>query len=199
MTTENKEVHFFPNEEWKELKLEHKTKFRYAISNFGRMISFTDEIKWGRLLKGSRVENYSSFNCSYLNGKKRVYVHLLIHKLVAIHFLPAPTTEQIYVMHIDRNRTNNIVSNLKWVTQDEMTKHNLKNPKFWEAHRQSIITKRNRGNGHKLNSTTVRLIKKKVLDPNRKTRMKLIAKQFGISEMQLYRIKSGENWGHIKI
>jgi hypothetical protein len=37
------------------------------------------------------------------------------------------------------------------------------------------------------------------MDPNRKTRLKLIAKQFGISEMQLYRIKSGENWGHIKV
>ena len=29
--------------------------------------------------------------------------------------------------------------------------------------------------------------------------MRIIAKQFGISEMQLYRIKSGENWGHVKI
>jgi hypothetical protein len=29
--------------------------------------------------------------------------------------------------------------------------------------------------------------------------LKMLAKQFGISEMQLYRIKSGENWGHVKI
>jgi hypothetical protein len=28
--------------------------------------------------------------------------------------------------------------------------------------------------------------------------MKQIAEHFGISEMQLYRIKSGENWGHVK-
>jgi hypothetical protein len=27
--------------------------------------------------------------------------------------------------------------------------------------------------------------------------MKMIAKQFGVSEMQLYRIKSGENWGWV--
>jgi len=27
--------------------------------------------------------------------------------------------------------------------------------------------------------------------------MKMIAKQFGISEMQLYRIKTGENWGSV--
>ena len=53
--------------------------------------------------------------------------------------------------------------------------------------------------GQKLNSTQVMLLKKKIFDPNRKTRLKILAKQFGISEMQLYRIKSGENWSHIKI
>jgi predicted DNA binding protein len=43
------------------------------------------------------------------------------------------------------------------------------------------------------------ILKKKLLDPNRKTRIKVLAKQFGVSEMQLYRIKSGENWGDIKV
>ena len=42
-------------------------------------------------------------------------------------------------------------------------------------------------------------IKKKIWDPVRKTRLKLIASQFDISEMQLYRIKSGENWSHIRV
>jgi DNA-binding Xre family transcriptional regulator len=43
----------------------------------------------------------------------------------------------------------------------------------------------------------VKRLKKKLLDPNRKTRYKILAKQFGVSEMQLHRIKTGENWGHI--
>jgi len=43
------------------------------------------------------------------------------------------------------------------------------------------------------------LLKKILLDPTRKTRMKILARQFGVSEMTLYRIKSGKNWGHIKI
>jgi len=42
----------------------------------------------------------------------------------------------------------------------------------------------------------VRLIRKKINEG--KTRMKMIAKQFKISEMQLYRIKVGENWGWVK-
>jgi len=47
--------------------------------------------------------------------------------------------------------------------------------------------------------TKVMLIKKILAKPDRKTRLKMIAKQFGVSEMQISRIKSGENWGHIKI
>ena len=191
-------IHFFPNEEWKEFFLEHKFKSRYAVSNFGRIISFKDDIRTGTLLRGSKGEGYSCFKYKMKVGKKLVSKNTTFHRIVADNFLTKTSDDQVYVMHIDRNRSNNHVGNLKWVTQKEMTEHNMKNPKFKEAHERSIITKRNR-NGHKLNSTTVKLIKKKIMDPNRKTRMKLIAKQFGISEMQLYRIKSGENWGHVTI
>jgi hypothetical protein len=196
--TEKQLIHFYPNEEWKEFLREHKSKFRYAVSNFGRVISFTDDIKKGRLLKGSKGEGYACFKYKILVGKKLISKNTTFHRIVAENFLTKISDDQVYVMHIDRNKSNNHVGNLKWVTQEEMTEHNMKNPKFKEAHERSILTKRNR-NGHKLNSTTVKLIKKKIMDPNRKTRMKLIAKQFGISEMQLYRIKSGENWGHVTI
>ena len=51
----------------------------------------------------------------------------------------------------------------------------------------------------KLSVIDVIRLKRKLLDPNRKTRLKILAKQFGITEMQLHRIKTGENWGHIKV
>lgn len=50
-----------------------------------------------------------------------------------------------------------------------------------------------------LTQTQVMLLKKKLLDPNRKTRLKILAKRYGVSEMTLHRIKTGENWGHIKV
>jgi len=56
----------------------------------------------------------------------------------------------------------------------------------------------NQKKGVKLTETKVRLIKKRVLNPNRRTRIKIIARQFGVSEMAIYRIKSGENWGWVK-
>jgi AraC-like DNA-binding protein len=56
----------------------------------------------------------------------------------------------------------------------------------------------NRKQGHKLTDVTVKRIKQLIFDKKRVRTMKQIAAQFGISEMQLYRIKSGENWSHVK-
>jgi DNA-binding Xre family transcriptional regulator len=52
---------------------------------------------------------------------------------------------------------------------------------------------------YKLTEAKVKILKRKLLDPNRKTRIKMLARQFGVSEMQLHRIRTGENWGHVKI
>jgi hypothetical protein len=65
--------------------------------------------------------------------------------------------------------------------------------------KKKLIEYNIKADGPKLTETKVMRLKKILLDPNRKTRMKILAKQFGVSEMQLYRIKSGENWGHIKV
>lgn len=57
-------------------------------------------------------------------------------------------------------------------------------------------TKKKKHKGMKLTSTQVMHIK---LLLKRERPLKQIAKQFDISEMQVWRIKSGENWSHIKI
>ena len=80
----------------------------------------------------------------------------------------------------------------------EFTNHFMNSPLYEEGKIKSQNT-RKKMDGNKLTSTQVIRIKKMINDPNRKTRLKIIAKQFGISEMQLYRIKSGENWGHIEV
>lgn len=51
----------------------------------------------------------------------------------------------------------------------------------------------------KFTETEVIRLKRILHDPKRKTRYKIIARQLGVTEMQLHRIKTGENWGHIKI
>jgi DNA-binding Xre family transcriptional regulator len=49
----------------------------------------------------------------------------------------------------------------------------------------------------KLNAGQVKSIKKILGDPKRKHTYRQLAEKFGVSEMTLYRIKSGENWGRI--
>jgi len=191
-------------EKFIELELDDELQLRYAISNFGRLVSFTKSIEYGRVLNGSITEGYRIFRYRIRLGKKILYKHRFFHRLVAENFLEKPSEEQTYVLHLDHNLSNDVVGNLKWATKQEMLDHQQTNPKVLKARKISgkriVAYNKKRGVvGNKLTSTQVIHIKKLLAKPNRKTRLKMIARRFGISEMQLYRIKTGENWGHVKI
>lgn len=171
----------FTNEKW-------CNEDEYEVSNYGRIKKKKVYDENWRLSPTSIVSEYESFGIAKKDklSKSSYYVH----RAVAILYVEK-REDQNYVIHLDFNKLNNEASNLKWANRMEMSLHHKKNPK--KIARIGQVTT------SKLSEGRVRMIKKKILDPNRKTRMRLIAKQFGISEMQLYRIKSGENWGHIKI
>jgi hypothetical protein len=191
-------IRLFALEKFKEIQLEGSLRFRYAISNYGRLISFTNEFTDGRLLKGNITEGFRVFRYKFKENGKMLYKHKMLARLVAENFLPKPSEEHNYVIHLDHNLANDYVGNLKWATREEMLAHQQKSPRVIEA-KEKLIARNKDSKGHKLSITQVMLIKKELANPNRKTRMKMLAKRFGISEMQLYRIKSGENWSHIKI
>lgn len=171
----------YVNENWCE-------EDEYLVSNFGRIQrKKTFSQKW-ELSKTSLIGGYDTFWIRK-KGKKSTSSYYT-HRVVALLFCDRLNNEK-YVIHIDFNKLNNKALNLKWVNKTEMFLHHKKNPKK--------IARRGQVTSSKLTEGRVRLIKKKIFDPNRKTRMRIIAKQFGISEMQLYRIKSGENWSHVKI
>ena len=104
-----------------------------------------------------------------------------MHKILAQHFLEQ--NDGVYVIHLDYDKLNNHIDNLKWVTKREKEIHQFSNPSYKRP--------------AKLSENDVRRIKKMLNDPNRRTRLKMIAKRFGVSTMQLQRIKTGENWGHV--
>jgi DeoR/GlpR family transcriptional regulator of sugar metabolism len=49
----------------------------------------------------------------------------------------------------------------------------------------------------KLTAIQVRKIKEQLSKPTRRVTIKQLAEKYNVSEMTMYRIKSGENWGRI--
>ena len=187
-------VRSYWNEEWKEVEFDKGAlKKRYAVSNYGRIISFTDKIENGDFIKGGKLRGYPTLPLRPFGKSKTFY----IHKLVAELFLKKGSPKQTFVIHLDYNKSNNYIANLKWATKAEMFAHQQENPSVIEA-REKLKGRRTQ-EGHKLTATQVMRLKMRINDPKRKTRLKLIAREFGISEMQLYRIKSGENWAHVEV
>jgi len=179
----------YKNEIWKPYKEENwSDEDEYQISNYGRVKRKKPQVETWELSKTSLVGGYNTF---WIRKKeKRTTSYYYTHRAVAALFCEKKES-QIYVIHLDFDKLNNNASNLKWVDKIDMFLHHKNNPKKLERFGKRTYSKLTEGR--------VRLIKKKLLDPNRKTRMKMIAKQFGISEMQLYRIKTGENWGSVKV
>lgn len=191
-------IQLFRNEEFREIELPEKLRLRYAISNQGRLISFSDDMKQGRELKGGKMEGYRVFQYSYRLGDKKKHRTILIYRLVAQYFLPKGNDDQTFVLHLDYDKMNDRVENLRWANQAELTAHHSVNPAVIEG-KLKTIAHNIKADGKKLTSTQVIRIKKMLQRKDNKTRLVMIAKQFNITTQQLYRIRTGENWGHIKV
>ncbi|OFX84359.1 MAG: hypothetical protein A2W99_01170 [Bacteroidetes bacterium GWF2_33_16] len=155
----------------------------YDISNYGRVKSFKTNKEAGAIINGSILKGYKILNLKDSNGRSTKYVH----KLVAENFIPKENDLQIYVIHLDFDKSNNHVENLKWVTRTTMFAHQKINPNY----------KRGTINYSKLTETEVIRLKLKL--KRGKFKLYKLAKEFGITHTQLNRIRSGENWGHVKI
>src|SRR6478672_423124 len=191
-------IHFHRGEEFREIELDQPLKQRYALSNMGRLVSFKDTIRNGRELKGGTVEGYRVFRYYYFkDGEKKHRFHLL-YRLVAEYFLPKGNEDQRFVLHLGYNKQNDRVDNLRWANQKELTAHHTLNPLVIKG-KAKTLAHNLKADGQKLTSTQVIRIKKMLQRKDNKTRLVMIAKQFNITTQQLYRIRTGENWGHIKV
>ena len=70
-------------------------------------------------------------------------------------------------------------------------------PKSILAREKKAITKST--HSKVLNEKSVASLKKMIWDPKRKLSFKQLAEKYGVSEMQIYRIKTGEFWYHVKV
>lgn len=181
-----------PGETWNPLQfIGHKVlRKKYAVSSKGRASSYTEDVnKDGKLLNGSLTSGYRTLNLHLEKGNGTIYLHREIAKL----FCNKPSPKHKFVIHINHKKEDNHHKNLKWATLEEVSIHQQKSPqKIAYKKRQADKTE-----GLKLNIVKVKIIKEAINNPKRKLTYKLMAAKYGVSEMTLYRIKSGENWGKV--
>lgn len=185
------------DEVWKPVEFEGiKQDEHYEISNYGRVRHFKKEFDSWKILKTSNQKKdgtgyvYFRFKSEREGGKPMTKA---IHRLVAQLFVDSPSDNHEYVIHKDFNKSNNYFKNLIWVTRQGLVTHNRENPKVIAGHeRTKGLIRRS-----KLTETEVIRLKKKL--KRGKNKLYKIAKEFGITHTQLNRIRSGENWGHIKV
>jgi len=175
-------------EEWKDVKFDEKISNakKFKISNYGRVLYCKDDKEF--LRKKSYINGYETISVKQIANNK--HTSRYVHKLVAQHFIEKENDEQMFVLHINYDKLDNAVENLKWATKREKELHQFKNPVF-------VASIKNKKTSYKLTEGKVKIIKRQL--KNKRTRITMIAKRFGVSDMQIHRIKSGENWGHVKI
>ena len=99
-------------------------KFRYVVSNYGKIFSFTS-------LKEKKfyIDKDGYFKTSIIftnpDGSTR-NGNVFIHRIVAYTFIKKPEDCNI-VNHLDGKKNNNYYKNLEWTTPSGNTRHALKN------------------------------------------------------------------------
>lgn len=181
-----------PGETWKKLSFSGSKELRnqYAVSSNGRIASYREDVlEDGKLLNGSLTTGYKTLNLHRPGHKGTLYIHREMAKL----FIKKPSPKHKYVIHKNHNKLDNSLKNLMWCKLEDMIAHQQNSPaKIAYKEKQA-----NRETGLKLSAAQVKKIKELLNSEKRKMTIRQIAEKYGVSEMTLYRIKSGENWGRI--
>ncbi|WP_395832298.1 NUMOD4 domain-containing protein [Cupriavidus gilardii] len=160
----------------------------YEVSSYGRVRNS----ETGMILNPSIPKTRSSYPVVYLQkGGAHTKKGCFVHRLVATAFIPNPDARP-HVNHIDGCKTNNMVTNLEWVTPVENVRHAL---------RMGLFTPPKQGKGEQCSAA--KLTDEKVIEIKRRLASgesaKRIAKDFGVVAGTIAHIKYGKTWTHISV
>ncbi|MEO6721233.1 MAG: HNH endonuclease [Ferruginibacter sp.] len=174
---------------WKKqiTKLDQKIRAMKENDDDGKAISESIKLRDG-------LQKQLSQKFAADTKKRTINYHVLVHRLVAEHFMKIPSAQHTIVAHLNYDKLNNRVTNLKWMTPAENYEHQQHSPYVIKRKEHRRDNKDSSGSC-KLSVTKVMLLKKLL---NQGKPLRSLVKQFKVSDTQILRIKRGENWGDIK-
>lgn len=178
---------------WKKIDFKgKKPSVFYMVSNLGHFgVKNADgkiEVRKFKPQNGVYRYNFK------IDGEQKT---LFVHKEVAKAFLPKSSPKKTMLIHKDHNYLNDSASNLKWATPEEHRQHVTFSPNAIRSRKKRAYTES--PTSKIFNEKKAREVKKLIWDPKRKLTYKQIADKYKVSEMQIYRMKSGELWFHIRV
>lgn len=157
---------------WKEIP-DHEG---YRVSNLGRV--------WSDKSQKIKVQRLSTNGYMVVSMRQNtVRVTRTVHRLVMLAF---KGKSNLQVNHIDGVKTNNVLSNLEYVTQSENVKH---------SYRIGILEAGENHHYAKLTAKEVSTIRQKYRTG--KYTQKQLAKEFGIKQQAVSKIVNNKRWKHI--
>ena len=165
---DNQQLNILNEEIWKPVKNFERL---YTVSNTGKV----KNIKNNKILKERDLRGYKRVSL-YENKKghdKR------IHRLVGEAFIDNPGNKP-EINHKDKNRSNNNVNNLEWVTSKENSDHKNKDGVG------DIYKNENNGNAKLSNIDCT-----KIINADDSINNTTLAKEYNVSRTQIRRIRKG--------